>query len=442
MVFAVLYFLGHATLAYALSVSPSDSHVQQVMAVSLVFMVSLFATGGAAFDSASIRRGLILLSLISIVLGLVGVLLLRASTLPKTHLAGLLLLEGAFTVPVVVSGWRWASVRLGVFNGYRERVLILGTGESARNVCRTIAQEHAHEYAIVGFAAENGTRMGDVLAMGTRVLTDYASLPDFCHRRADRIIVALDEKRGKLPIASLMKVRMAGLEVEEATSFFERTSGKIAVETLLPSWLIFSDGFKTSALRACCKRASDLFFASILLVVSAPVMLLTAALIRLESRGPGLFVQNRVGLNGKEFRLLKFRSMVADAEKLSGPAWASKDDPRITRVGRIIRKLRIDELPQIINVLRGEMSFVGPRPERKHFVEQLERSIPFYGLRLTGRPGLTGWAQVEYGYGASVEENKEKLKYDLFYIKNGNLLLDLWIVLKTVKVVLRGSGAR
>jgi exopolysaccharide biosynthesis polyprenyl glycosylphosphotransferase len=197
-----------------------------------------------------------------------------------------------------------------------------------------------------------------------------------------------------------------------------------------------------SALRRAGKRSADVLVSLLLLVVASPIMLLTALAIVLESGGPVLYRQRRMGRNGVDFDMLKFRSMVRDAEKKSGPIWAGQDDPRVTRVGRIIRRVRLDELPQLINVLRGEMSFVGPRPERRHFVEQLEQEIPYYALRMTVRPGLTGWAQVQYRYGATVEDAREKLKYDLFYIKNSNALYDLWIMIKTVKVVATASGSR
>jgi sugar transferase (PEP-CTERM system associated) len=243
-------------------------------------------------------------------------------------------------------------------------------------------------------------------------------------------------------VLPLMDLRMRGIEVEEATSFYERASGKIAVETMLPSWLIYSEGFKSTPLRVFLKRLGDVTLSVLLLVLAAPVMALTALLIRLGSPGPVLYRQERMGKDGQIFHLLKFRSMRHRAESESGPTWTIKNDPRITRVGRVIRKLRIDELPQLVNVLRGEMSFVGPRPEREYFVRQLVQRIPYYALRMTVRPGLTGWAQVEYGYGASEAESLEKLKYDLYYIKNANVLLDLWIVLKTTKVVMFGTGAR
>jgi sugar transferase (PEP-CTERM system associated) len=278
--------------------------------------------------------------------------------------------------------------------------------------------------------------------MGVRVLTRFSELEQWSLGRVDRIVVALDEKRGKLPIQELMRLRLSGLEIEDATSFFERASGKLAVETMLPSWLIFSDGFRASPLRRAGKRIADIGVSLVLLILAAPIMIVTALLIMAESGGPVLYRQRRMGRGGIDFDMLKFRSMVQDAEKKSGPTWAGHDDPRVTRVGKILRKLRLDELPQLINVLRGQMSFVGPRPERRHFVEQLEKEIQYYSLRTTVRPGITGWAQVQYRYGATVEDAREKLKYDLFYIKNSNALYDLWIMLKTVKVVLTASGAR
>jgi sugar transferase (PEP-CTERM system associated) len=341
-----------------------------------------------------------------------------------------------------VAAWRWLSIRHNVFNAMRERVLILGTGETARKVCRWIVADHSGEYGVTGFVDEGESRLGTVLAMGVRIQTSHDTLGHFCPPRVDRVIVALDEKRGRLPVRQLMELRLRGIEIEEATSFFERISGKIAVETMLPSWLIFSEGFKTTKLKLALKRVVDVANAVGLLLLTMPVTILTALLIRLDSPGPVLYRQERHGRNGQPFEVLKFRSMKHGAELKSGPTWAKKYDPRITRVGKVIRKLRIDELPQLINVLRGEMSFVGPRPEREHFVKQLEKTVPYYGLRMIVRPGVTGWAQVEHGYADSEEDALEKLKYDLYYIKNSNIFLDLWIVLKTVRVVLLGRGAQ
>jgi sugar transferase (PEP-CTERM system associated) len=352
------------------------------------------------------------------------------------------MLEAAIAVPISIAAWRWMSTRWNVLDICRERIVIVGTGETARDACRAISEKHSSECVVVGFVDEDDSQLGRVLAMGIRIVTDFGSMVDALPKRADRILVALNEKRGKLPVQQLVELKMRGFEVEEAVSFFERVGGKIAIETLLPSWLIFSEGFKSSPLRSFSKRAVDITLSTILLLINLPTAIAAALAIRIDSKGGVLFRQKRTGLNGKEFELLKFRSMVHDAESRSGPTWASMDDPRITRVGRIIRYLRIDELPQLINILKGEMSFVGPRPERPHFVKQLEKQIPYYALRHSIRPGLTGWAQVQYAYSSSVEESEEKLRYDLFYLKNGSILLDFWIVLKTIKVVLQGSGSR
>ena len=270
--------------------------------------------------------------------------------------------------------------------------------------------------------------------------------PEMCdqarEKNISKIIVALEEKRGILPIEQLLKCRTEGIEILEGTSFYEMLLGKLYVRQINPAWLIFSEGFRKSPLRSFMKRTGDLVLSIVMLLMLSPLILLTAILIKLDSRGPVIFSQERVGQNGKPFQVHKFRSMVVDAEKRSGPVWATENDNRVTRVGRIIRKLRVDELPQLWNVLKGEMSFVGPRPERAYFIEQLEREIPYYSERHTVKPGLTGWAQVSYPYGASVEDAIEKLNYDLFYTKNMSFLLDMLIIFRTVKIVLFGKGAR
>ena len=442
LTFVVLYGLANLTTAVTQGITRS-APVGQIAGLSLLFVLCVaLARNVRMGDESNLRREVALASVVSLTLGVGAFLadwMFRGMPRPLT---GFLMLEGAFAVPAAVAAWRWTAIRLNVLDGWRERVLVLGTGQSAKQLCQFIAQNLTTDYVVVGFADEDDARVGQMLAMGVRIQTDFGSLSGYCSEHADRVIVALDEKRGKLPLEPLMQLRLAGIDVEDTTSFIERTSGRLAVDTMLPSWLIFSDGFKTSALRLALKRLLDVTLSLILLVVTAPLMALTAILVRLEGDGPVLYRQKRMGQNGREFELLKFRSMVQDAEKQSGPMWARANDPRITRVGCVIRKLRIDEIPQLFNVLAGQMSFVGPRPERRHFVEQLEKRIPYYRLRMTVRPGITGWAQVQYEYGASEEDALEKLKYDLYYIKNCNALFDLWIALKTVKVVLLGSGAR
>jgi sugar transferase (PEP-CTERM system associated) len=257
-----------------------------------------------------------------------------------------------------------------------------------------------------------------------------------------KIVVALKERREKFPINELLKCRTDGIEILDGNSFYEMLAGKLVVEQTNPGWLIFSEGFHKSFTRRFTKRFLDILLSLILLIVFLPVMLVLAVLIKLDSRGPVIFSQDRVGQNRKICMAHKFRSMVDDAEKDTGPVWADDDDSRITRVGRVIRKLRMDEIPQLWNVLKGEMSFVGPRPEREYFVKELDQVIPYYGIRFTVKPGITGWAQVSYGYGASVEDAVKKLDYDLFYIKNMSIFMDLMIVLRTIKIVLFRKGSR
>ena len=257
----------------------------------------------------------------------------------------------------------------------------------------------------------------------------------------DRIVVALDERRGKLPLDQLLSCRMKGIQISDGIDFSEYLFGKLSVESLRPSSLIFSNGFKRNAPIKIVKRCIDVLASFLGLTISAPVSLLIAIAIKLDSPGPVFYRQERVGEDEQIFQLLKFRSMRADAEK-DGPVWAAVDDHRITRVGRIIRKLRLDEVPQMINVLRGEMSFTGPRPERPHFVQMLKSEIPFYSYRHTVKPGITGWAQIRYPYGASKEQALEKLKYDIYYIKHMGPFLDMEIIFQTLKIVLLGRGAR
>lgn len=261
-------------------------------------------------------------------------------------------------------------------------------------------------------------------------------------RKIDCILVALRDRRGRLPVEALLNLKIAGVAVEEGAAFFERVFGKLPVEELSPSYLVFSPGFRVSKLTQIYKHVFSAVLSLIGLILSAPIMLLVAIAIKLDSPGPVFFLQERVGKGGRVFKLIKFRSMYVDAEKRTGPIWAKSDDSRVTRVGRFIRRARIDEIPQFINVLKGDMHFVGPRPERSYFVERLQEIIHYYPQRHTVKPGITGWAQVKYPYGSTVEDACEKLKYDLYYIKNMSVLLDLRIVFHTVKIVLLGRGAR
>ena len=342
---------------------------------------------------------------------------------------------------VGILGWRLLFNQLVGSLKLEERILVVGTGESARKVARQILDQHDFPYRIVGFIDDDASRIGERI-----VNPGIVGTPDDIDRlisrhQIDRIVVGLSDRRGKLPVEQLLRAKMAGVRVEDATTTYERVTGKILLDDLRPSWLIFSEGFLVSRVTRWAKRAIDLTLAVAMAIVAFPFMVLTAIAIWLEDGRPVLYCQERVGENGRTFTLCKFRSMRKDAEKGGRPIWARDGDDRITRVGRFIRKTRLDELPQLWNVLHGDMSFVGPRPERPYFVAELARQIPFYQQRHAVKPGLTGWAQVKYRYGSSLEDAMEKLRYDLYYIKHLSVFFDLTIVFDTVKVVLFRKGA-
>jgi len=353
---------------------------------------------------------------------------------PSTFVTAL----GVFVVAVLT--WRLAFNRLAHAPHLEERILIVGTGLTARTLAQQIGRQQDFAYRLIGFVEESDEtsmiRQHDVLGTAADIDRIVAS------RHVDRIVVGLSDRRGHLPIEQLLRAKMTGVRVEDATTTYERLTGKILLDGLKPSWLIFSDGFRASRVTRFVKRMLDLSFSIILAIVTLPLMALTAIAIRLDSPGPLLYSQERVGENGAVFKIFKFRSMRTDAELAGKPVWARENDDRITRVGRLIRKARLDELPQLWNVMRGDMSFVGPRPERPFFVEQLAEDIPFYLQRHSVKPGLTGWAQVKYQYGSTVEDAMEKLRYDLYYIKHMSIIFDLTIVLDTVKVILFGKGAK
>jgi sugar transferase (PEP-CTERM system associated) len=275
------------------------------------------------------------------------------------------------------------------------------------------------------------------------ILSRESSLTDTARNlNADEIVVALSERRGgSMPLRELLDCKLQGIRVLDLASHFEQTLGQIRLDSLYAGWLIFGDGFRQGTFRTAIKRLFDIICASILIILALPVMLVAAILIVIEDGLPLLYRQERVGLNGRLFNVIKFRSMRRDAEKDGKPIWAQAQDNRVTRVGQIIRKLRVDELPQLFSVLKGDMSLVGPRPERPFFVDQLTKEIPFYAVRHSVKPGVTGWAQVRYHYGATVEDSAEKLQYDLYYVKNHSLFLDIVVLFETVGVVLTGKGA-
>jgi sugar transferase (PEP-CTERM system associated) len=325
--------------------------------------------------------------------------------------------------------------------GSGERILLVGSGTPLLELTSELERRKDLPIRVVGLVPEADGL--DDIPQQLKTVGTLDKLGEIIESTApDRVIISLRERRQQLPLDLLLHHRMRGLVIEESSTLYQKITGKIPVESIHPSALIFTDGFQQSNFRRAWNRASGLVGATLSLMVAGPLMLLVAIAIKLDSKGPALYRQTRVGKDGMPFSCLKFRSMSVDAETKTGPVWAGENDPRITRVGRIIRTLRFDELPQFINVLKGEMSFVGPRPERPHFVEKLKQDIPFYDLRHSVRPGITGWAQVSLHYGATVEESQEKLEYDLFYIKNNSLSFDLLIMFSTFKIMLFGRGAR
>ena len=334
----------------------------------------------------------------------------------------------------------YATAWAGSHHG-KSRVLILGCGPAAVQVTDALRASDPNALLVGYYPSPNES---DCTVDGSRVLPAARSLTQTARQLGvDEIVVALTERRsGSMPLRQLLDCKLLGVRVSDVNTHFEKTLGQIRLGFANAGWLVFGDGFDQGLARTAVKRLFDVLCASFLIVLAAPVMVLAAIAIKLDSRGPVFYRQERVGLNGSTFQVAKFRSMRQDAEKDGQPRWASVQDDRVTRVGNFMRRMRIDELPQLFNVLSGAMSLVGPRPERPYFVEQLTEQIPFFAVRQSVKPGVTGWAQVRYQYGATVEDSIEKLQYDLYYVKNHTLFLDILILFETVAVVLTGKGAR
>jgi sugar transferase (PEP-CTERM system associated) len=355
---------------------------------------------------------------------------------------GVVMIASALIV-LLIAGWRmafdWLSLRLEP----AERLLIVGTNPAAVDLARELfhrRQELGVE--LIGFVDSDPSRVGTAL-INPGVLGVIDDIPRIVRdRRVDRVVVSLADARGKLSMDQLLQMKLQdGVRFDHLASVYEDYTGKIAVENLRPSWLIFSEGFRHSRRIQASKRLFDILFGAIGILITAPVQLLVALAIRIASDGPILYSQERVGKDGRPFTIYKFRTMRVNAEALTGPVWSTVGDPRVTPLGRFLRRTRLDELPQLWNVLVGDMSVVGPRPERPEFVSDLTRQIPFYGQRHVVRPGVTGWAQVRYSYAASLEDSLQKLQYDLFYIKHLSVAFDLFIILETVKTVLVRRGS-
>ena len=434
----VLRFFGD----FALIQEAFGSSALRGVGFAAILLLAMTSMGMYAASSRDGWIGHVTRAVVAFIAG--GLALMALQYLSPTDDVGrgvmILALGTGFIAVLLVRG---LALRIGQGELLRRRVLVLGTGEKADLIhARFRRGSDRRTFGIVGYVpmAGDASRVPVDLHLGATdgllALVDLLGI--------DEIVVAPDSRRGTLPLDDLMACRLRGVHVNDLHSFLESQTGRAHMGTLSPSWVVFDSGFDRSVMRSASKRIFDMTSSLLLLLLALPVMLLTALLIKLESgwRGPVFYFQERVGEGGKTFRVIKFRSMRTDAERDGVARWATANDERVTRVGRIIRKLRIDELPQVLNVLGGEMSFVGPRPERPGFVEQLEREIPYYGLRHAVKPGITGWAQLRYAYGASVKDAEEKLKYDLYYVKNQSLMFDLLVLLQTVEVVLFGKGAR
>ena len=455
------------------SVVPPPVIVQVVLesaifVASIVAAVALYNAGRPALSSSMAVPALFFASLMILVSGILGVyrfekqlsrrdFFLRKLTalcagVPVAYLAFLLMPDGdvyqhaiALTAFLALGGGLVLHVGLYStfrFSLYANRILIVGTEREVMGVKKVLSSLVFDEVQLIGFYLL-GPERAQLIAGNGRV-QEGLSLDEATQALGvNEVVVAVREQRGGvLPLRQLVDCRLRGIRVTCLPSFYERVCGEIPIDSLKAGWLIYSDGFRQGMARKTVKRSFDCVAALALLMATLPIMVITAIAIAMESPGPILLRQERVGAGGRTFRLLKFRSMRNDAEKDGVPQWASSHDSRITRVGHVIRRYRADELPQIFNVLKGEMSFVGPRPERPFFVAQLIEEIPFYGARHSIKPGLTGWAQVRYSYGSSKDDAMRKLQFDLYYVKNHTLLLDLLILIGTVRVVLSGQGAR
>jgi sugar transferase (PEP-CTERM system associated) len=418
-----------------------DHFFTSAIAFTVTVIFSMSAMGMYQLDlDEGVRHPLLMKLMPSFVMGFV-ILTLMFYLAPDLYFGrGVLLLAfGVAAVGILLARvivFKTSEARL-----LRTRILFLGSGPLAKE-CSDIAtrSNRYHTYDITGFIPIPNE---DLCIEPARLLKrgEDSSLAGLARQyNVEEIVVSVQNRRGGFPIKELLDCKLAGLKVTDAATFFERETCQIRVDSLQPSWLVFGGGFDQSFVRTFMKRTFDIVCSLLILLMTFPIMLLAALAVKLEDHGPVFYSQERVGKDGKTFFVHKFRSMRTDAEKGGKPQWAQQNDPRITRVGNFMRKTRIDELPQVLNVIKGDMSFVGPRPERQYFVDQLIEVVPYYNVRHSVKPGITGWAQVRYGYGSSAEDALQKLQYDLYYVKNNSLFLDVLILIDTLKVVLFRSG--
>jgi sugar transferase (PEP-CTERM system associated) len=410
----------------------------QLFGFTTVMLTAMIAVGVYGAEALRSMRYATARLLVAVSLGIIGLAFLDFVAGGGNFWRSTLALAMAGSVVSLVLNRLIVGGILGAA-AFRRRVLVLGAGRRAERL-RQLSDRPESGFVIVGFVAMTEAQPLVIEAISRSAIHNLTRHVE--NLGVSEVVLALEERRNSLPLSDLLRIKTTGVHVNDFSSFIERETGRVDLDTVNPSWLIFSDGFSSGrAISSAAKRVFDIAASTLLLVLTAPVIVLFALLVKLDSRGPAFYRQTRVGLYGQPYDVIKLRSMRTDAEA-DGAQWASKDDPRITRVGNFIRKARIDELPQAWSVLKGEMSFVGPRPERPEFVADLEEKLPFYAERHMVKPGITGWAQINYPYGASIEDARHKLEYDLYYAKNYTPFLDLLILLQTLRVVLWNEGAR
>ena len=422
-----------------MAIEPTHTRLPQLVSFAVAMETAMIAVGVYSAESLQSIRYAGVRLIVAITLGVIALSALFFIVPPLSlWRSNLIYAMGIAIVALVL-----VRILLGKTLGsqaFKRRIVVLGAGARAERL-RQLSRRPGAGFAVVGYVSmsEANRVIPEAIARDAIYnLADHVVLLN-----ASEVVLALEERRNALPLKDLLRIKTTGVHVNDTSTFLERETGRVDLDSVNPSWLIFSDGFSSGRmLSGVFKRLFDILASLVLLILALPLILITAVAIRLESKGPAFYRQSRVGLYGVPFDCIKLRSMRTDAEVAGKAVWAEKDDPRITRVGRIIRKIRIDELPQCWSVLKGEMSFVGPRPERPQFVEDLEAKLPYYAERHMVKPGITGWAQINYPYGASIEDSRQKLEYDLYYAKNYSPFLDLLILLQTIRVVLWPEGAR
>ncbi|NIJ19952.1 sugar transferase (PEP-CTERM system associated) [Sphingomonas naasensis] len=433
--------LGWILRAHQLGMVPGamSDRAAQLFSYMAFIEVAMIAVGVYGADALQSLRYATARLIVAVSLGVIGLSVLYFLIPQISFWRSNLLYAMGVTVVLLI----FLRILLGKTLGsqaFKRRIVVLGAGPRAARL-KTLSKTPGAGFAVVGYVSmsEANRVIPEAIARDAIYnLADHVVLLN-----ASEVVLALEERRNALPLKDLLRIKTTGVHVNEISTFLERETGRVDLDSVNPSWLIFSDGFSSGRMvSSAFKRLFDIGASLVLLLLTLPLVLLTALAIKLESKGPAFYRQRRVGLYGVGFDVIKLRSMRQDAEVGGKAVWAEKDDPRITRIGRIIRKLRVDELPQCWSVLKGEMSFVGPRPERPQFVEDLEQKLPYYAERHMVKPGITGWAQINYPYGASIEDSRQKLEYDLFYAKNYSPFLDLLILLQTIRVVLFPEGAR